>query len=365
MLFTAIAQSYTGTITWNPLADIEPPESLNNLIILNTVEDGAYTNTTYLNPLTTTTFELNNLTIDMMYNVELDNYVVTGEINELNPTQINLTVAEAITPEDIPDSDEEEGIPMEQDDENITEELPSMIIDPDPEDDEEQPDDPSEETDGDEEGDEEGGDDSIDIIDIDIPNTLAEDEIEFLKQQALEELNALIDEWKLKGIEFTYDEQVIDQDLFGTYTELVPGPNLTIDTEIDPSENLGNGKTVEDLQENIQIDVTQEVINGTLKYIEGFTSYSQDEALQNGYFLALHLNTTTQTFDNPIIRVELDETKQIIEEGIVIIRIDRELAEVDKRYINVSLVQNDGNNEVYWLQIPLLINVEFEEHSQI
>ena len=368
MLFTAAYTQYTGTITWNLQPDIFPPEDpadLNNLLILNTVEEGAYTSTTYLTPTSSTTFTLSDLIVDHMYNIELSNYIATGEIDSTTDSQINLTVTEYIGADPLDDSSEEESTPMEEDDEDIGGELPSMIIDADPEDDVmPDDDDPSAEQDGDEEGDDSGGDDSIDIVDIDIPETLPEDEITSLKQQAVDEICALLDEWKLKGIDITYNEEVIDQDLIGTYTELVPGPNMTIDTEIDNEQDL-DGKTVEELQSDIQIDVTQQIINGTLKYVKGYTGYSQDEEKQEGYFLALHLNTTTETFNNPVIRVELDETKEVTREGVVVIRIDRELAEVDRRYINVSLVQKETDNEIYWLQTPLLVNVVFEEPQEI
>lgn len=60
---------------------------------------------------------------------------------------------------------------------------------------------------------------------------------------------------------------------------------LTVDADIDPSEDL-LGKSVEDLQEDIQIGARS--IAGTLKYIDDYSSagYAGDEV--SGNFIALH-----------------------------------------------------------------------------
>ncbi len=365
MLFTAAYTQYTGTITWDPDKELVAPEELENLLIFNTVQEGTYITTDYLTPATATNFVLSDLTVGTTYNIELNNYVATGQINEENDSQIDLVVTEQIiNNEELPESDEEENIPMEIEPEPIDDEIPSMVINKDPSGEEPIDIEPEDEDDSDPSIDEEGGgDDSIDDIIIDIPETLSPDEISFLRTQALEDLLALIDEWKLRGITFLYQGEEIDTSLIETDTSLVPGPNVTIDTEIDPNTSL-DGKTVDELQENVQVDITNEVVTGTLKYIEDYISYDEDTELQQGYFIALHVNSDTESFE-PIIRATLDKTIDITRDGVVVLRVDKESVEKGNRYLTVSLLQNDNGNEVYWIQIPLLVNVTFEEHQEI
>lgn len=60
---------------------------------------------------------------------------------------------------------------------------------------------------------------------------------------------------------------------------------LTVDADIDPNEDL-LGKTVDDLQEDIQIGARS--ISGTLKYVDDYSSagYAGDEV--SGNFMVLH-----------------------------------------------------------------------------
>ncbi len=59
------------------------------------------------------------------------------------------------------------------------------------------------------------------------------------------------------------------------------------------------GKSVSDLQSDVIVHDT--FIQGHLKYVEGYTGFSGDTALQSGNFLALHMNAT----DGAVTTVEL------------------------------------------------------------
>lgn len=60
---------------------------------------------------------------------------------------------------------------------------------------------------------------------------------------------------------------------------------LITDVEIDPSEDL-LGKVISDLQDSIEI--LEDKITGTLKYVTGYTGFSSKVEEQSGNYLALH-----------------------------------------------------------------------------
>lgn len=79
------------------------------------------------------------------------------------------------------------------------------------------------------------------------------------------------------------------------------------------------GKVVSDLQESIEI--TDDEITGTLKYVTGYTGFSSKVEEQSGNYLALHCTSNTEEpifvevingFSGPI---------QLDEDGIIILRI--------------------------------------------
>mgnify|MGYP003296264108 CR=1 FL=1 len=76
---------------------------------------------------------------------------------------------------------------------------------------------------------------------------------------------------------------------------------LAVDTDIAVSLL---GKAITDLQSDIvihddKIANTEETISGTLKYVEGYTGFSGDVALQSGHYIALHIDLAEDT-DNTI-----------------------------------------------------------------
>jgi len=61
---------------------------------------------------------------------------------------------------------------------------------------------------------------------------------------------------------------------------------LTADADIPPGDYFG--KSVEDLQEDIEVG--EDGVTGTLKYVSDYTGFSEDEELQEGNFLMLHFD---------------------------------------------------------------------------
>ena len=62
---------------------------------------------------------------------------------------------------------------------------------------------------------------------------------------------------------------------------------MSLDANIGASVDL-LGKVVSDLQENITI--SNKALTGTLKYVEGYTGFSGDPTLQEGNYLAIHVD---------------------------------------------------------------------------
>ena len=60
---------------------------------------------------------------------------------------------------------------------------------------------------------------------------------------------------------------------------------MSVDADISASEDLF-GKTVSDLQENVEIK--NKAITGTLKYLDDYTGFSSITAEQSGNYLAIH-----------------------------------------------------------------------------
>lgn len=78
------------------------------------------------------------------------------------------------------------------------------------------------------------------------------------------------------------------------------------------------GKNIDDLQADIEIE--DDAITGTLKYVTGYTGFSGDVSEQSGNYIALHIDTeipadsitvelTNGTVGHPIA---LDEDRTII-----------------------------------------------------
>lgn len=93
---------------------------------------------------------------------------------------------------------------------------------------------------------------------------------------------------------------------------------LVTDTEIAPDEDL-LGKVVSDLQDSIEIEENK--ITGTLKYVTGYTGFSSKTEEQSGNYLALH---NVSNIEEPIFVEVINGFSgpvQLDADGIIILRI--------------------------------------------
>lgn len=93
---------------------------------------------------------------------------------------------------------------------------------------------------------------------------------------------------------------------------------LVTDIDIAADEDL-LGKVISDLQENIEI--TDNEIKGTLKYVTGYTGFSSKVEEQSGNYLVIHNETNG---DEPIFVEIIGGTSgptQLDSDGIIILRI--------------------------------------------
>lgn len=78
----------------------------------------------------------------------------------------------------------------------------------------------------------------------------------------------------------------------GTLQHRSPSVSLTVDTDDLSGEGAILGEDVDDLQTNIVVG--DSAITGTLKYVTGFTGYSEVVEEQSGNFLALHVTSAVE-----------------------------------------------------------------------
>lgn len=93
---------------------------------------------------------------------------------------------------------------------------------------------------------------------------------------------------------------------------------LTTDINVAADEDLF-GKVISDLQENIEI--TNDEIKGTLKYVTGYTGFSGKVEEQSGNYLVIHNETNG---DEPIFVEVVGGTSgptQLDSDGIIVLRI--------------------------------------------
>ena len=93
---------------------------------------------------------------------------------------------------------------------------------------------------------------------------------------------------------------------------------LVTDTEIAPDEDL-LGKVISDLQDSIEIE--EDKITGTLKYVTGYTGFSSKIEEQSGNYLALH---NISNIEEPIFVEVINGFSgpvQLDADGIIILRI--------------------------------------------
>ena len=90
---------------------------------------------------------------------------------------------------------------------------------------------------------------------------------------------------------------------------------MTVDTNIGATTDLF-GKVVDDLQEDIVIGTNS--ISGILHYVEDYTGFSSDPAMQEGNFIAIHCNVPGLTADQYSISVSITNPVTLDADGIYV-----------------------------------------------
>lgn len=110
---------------------------------------------------------------------------------------------------------------------------------------------------------------------------------------------------------------------------------LTVDVDIDPSENLF-GYTVDELQDNVVVGAN--TITGTLKYIDDYsTAFGPGE--DSGNYLAIH--ASVPDVDDVTLTVTVTNPSVLDADGICVCRI----ADKDSQTITV-VASKDGYDDV-------------------
>ena len=97
-----------------------------------------------------------------------------------------------------------------------------------------------------------------------------------------------------------------------------PSTELTVNTDVSASEDLF-GKTIDDLQTGVTIG--EDSITGTLKFVDDYTGFSSDPAMQSGNYLVIHCEVNDST---PITVEVVNGTsgpRQLDADGIIVLRI--------------------------------------------
>lgn len=91
---------------------------------------------------------------------------------------------------------------------------------------------------------------------------------------------------------------------------------LTVDVDIAADEDLF-GKVVSDLQSDIEIG--DDSIEGTLKYVDDYTGFSGDTSLQKGNYLVIH--ASVPDVEDVTISVKVTNPVTLDDDGIAVLRI--------------------------------------------
>lgn len=123
---------------------------------------------------------------------------------------------------------------------------------------------------------------------------------------------------------------------------------LSIDADISAGTDL-LGKSVTDLQTGIEI--TGNVISGTLKYVTGYTGFSGDPEEQEGNFLALHVDTNATSGTVEIIPGNVGHPVPLdMSDGLIIGHISS-----NEQVIKI-VVTKDGGVQVREFTLDLTLN---------
>lgn len=111
---------------------------------------------------------------------------------------------------------------------------------------------------------------------------------------------------------------------------------MSVDFDISDDVDL-YGMVASDLQEDVAVEGN--AISGTLKYVENYTGFSGDEALQSGNYIALHAEVPG--VDDATITVKVTGEVELDSDGIAVLRI------ADKSSQTIKIVASkDGYRSV-------------------
>jgi hypothetical protein len=94
-----------------------------------------------------------------------------------------------------------------------------------------------------------------------------------------------------------------------------PLTGLTADVDISESEDL-LGKVVGDLQENVSVS-SDNVISGSLFYLDDYTGFSSIPEEQHGHYIAIHFSVPDES--GVTIKVKVNEEVTLDSDGIIVL----------------------------------------------
>lgn len=96
-------------------------------------------------------------------------------------------------------------------------------------------------------------------------------------------------------------------------------PDIVVNDNVGKTTDL-LGKTVDDLQSNVVVDEEHGIITGTLKYVTGYTGFSENVSEQSGNYLALKIVPSEQPIGNITATVK-NENVVDTEDHTIVLRI--------------------------------------------
>lgn len=118
--------------------------------------------------------------------------------------------------------------------------------------------------------------------------------------------------------------------------------NVTLTTTPTDPSTTRYGKEVDDLQSNIEINEGSQQITGTLRYVTGYTGYSEEVEKQSGNYLAIDLTATpseTAVITTELIGGETEGSPVTVSDGWAVFRI------TDKKQ-KIKVTATNGDNVI-------------------
>lgn len=95
---------------------------------------------------------------------------------------------------------------------------------------------------------------------------------------------------------------------------------LAVEGDFEATTDQLFGKALSDIQENIVVNMATGKITGVCHYISGWANFSSSEELQNGHYLALHVDVEGES--DVVYTSQLTRKVTLDDDQIVIIRIE-------------------------------------------